>query len=65
MREYARGCGGGLQGPPEIAGSYRPGELQATAKHFLGDGGTFDGVDQGDAAVSESELIRLHAQGYA
>jgi beta-glucosidase len=38
--------------------------VAATAKHFLGDGGTADGVDQGDTRIAESELIRLHAQGY-
>jgi len=42
----------------------RNGKVAATAKHFVGDGGTADGVDQGDTQVAESELIRLHAQGY-
>jgi beta-glucosidase len=37
----------------------------ATAKHFLGDGSTDGGRDQGDSLASEDELIRLHAQGYA
>ncbi len=41
-----------------------PGKVLATAKHFLGDGGTHDGVDQGDTRVTESELIRVHAAGY-
>ncbi|MFT7561024.1 MAG: beta-glucosidase [Flavobacteriales bacterium] len=36
----------------------------STAKHFLGDGGTTKGVDQGDTAVSEQELYDIHAQGY-
>lgn len=36
----------------------------ATAKHFVGDGGTTDGRDQGDTAVSESELRDIHAAGY-
>ena len=35
-----------------------------TAKHFLGDGGTAGGVDQGDARIDEQTLVRLHAQGY-
>ena len=64
VREYARAAVEGLQGPPEMAGKLQAGRVAASAKHFLGDGGTFDGVDQGDARVSESELIRLHAQGY-
>ena len=41
-----------------------PGRVLATAKHFLGDGGTANGVDQGDARVGEAELIRIHAAGY-
>ena len=36
----------------------------ATAKHFLGDGGTFGGKDQGDNVVSETELRDIHAAGY-
>ncbi len=40
------------------------GHVAASVKHFLGDGGTTDGVDQGDTDVSEQELIRTHAQGY-
>ena len=38
--------------------------VAATAKHFLADGGTVDGRDQGDAQISEAELIAKHAQGY-
>jgi beta-glucosidase len=48
-----------------IQGDRLKGEaLIATAKHFIGDGGTKDGVDQGDHISNESELIRLHAPGY-
>jgi beta-glucosidase len=65
VREYARAAVEGLQGPPKTAGRLQAGRIAATAKHFIGDGGTFDGVDQGDARVSEGDLIRLHAQGYA
>ncbi|MEU4237451.1 glycoside hydrolase family 3 N-terminal domain-containing protein [Actinoplanes sp. NPDC026619] len=32
----------------------------ATAKHYLGDGGTTGGDDQGDTALSEAELRRIH-----
>jgi beta-glucosidase len=35
-----------------------------TAKHFLGDGSTNGGEDQGVSTVSEETLINLHAQGY-
>ena len=37
----------------------------STAKHFLGDGSTDGGRDQGDSLASEADLIRLHAVGYA
>lgn len=36
----------------------------ACAKHFLGDGGTTAGVDQGNAQVSEEELRQVHLPGY-
>ena len=35
-----------------------------TSKHFIGDGGTARGVDQGVTMVPESELIDTHGQGY-
>ena len=38
--------------------------VAATAKHFVGDGGTFDGVDQGDARISESGLYQIHGRPY-
>ena len=41
-----------------------PGRVLATAKHFLGDGGTTGGVDQGNTEVGEDELARIHASGY-
>lgn len=36
----------------------------ATVKHFLGDGGTVNGKDQGETIVSEAELRDIHAAGY-
>ena len=33
-------------------------------KHFLADGATENGVDQGDALISEQELATVHAAGY-
>lgn len=38
--------------------------ILATAKHFVGDGGTDRGVDQGNNLSSEAELVNIHAQGY-
>jgi beta-glucosidase len=36
----------------------------ACAKHFLGDGGTVDGNDQGNTVCDEQTLRELHMQGY-
>jgi beta-glucosidase len=36
----------------------------ATAKHFVGDGGTFHGKDQGETRTTEANLARTHAAGY-
>jgi beta-glucosidase len=46
----------GLQG--EALGG--PASVLATAKHYLGDGGTAGGDDQGDARVGEAELRAVH-----
>jgi beta-glucosidase len=52
----------GLQGDS----SRRIGEkgVIATAKHFIGDGGTQKGVDQGVNPSSEAQMINIHGQGY-
>ena len=36
----------------------------ATAKHFMGDGGTFEGIDQGNTRISEIGLRDLHGYPY-
>jgi len=47
-----------------------PTSILATAKHFLGDGGTLWGtgldekLDQGDTRVSEQEMREIHLPGY-
>lgn len=41
-----------------------PGKVLATAKHFLGDGGTANGVDQGVTRAGEADLVRIHGAGY-
>jgi beta-glucosidase len=60
---YAGAIIRGLQGKPG-KGRIQRGNVAASAKHFLGDGGTKDGIDQGDDQIDEATLIRLHAQGY-
>lgn len=64
VRSYAGEMVLGLQGAPGTRDRIQKGYVAASAKHFLGDGGTLGGVDQGDAQVSEDELIAIHAQGY-
>ncbi len=69
IRDYAGQMILGIQGPvsPYTGGGgglLQQGHVAASAKHFLGDGGTENGHDQGDTKVSEDDLIRLHAQGY-
>src|SRR3546814_16250218 len=54
----------GLQGTLVAGKSVDAQHVAATAKHFLADGGTFEGKDQGDARIDEKELIAKHAMGY-
>nr|QWN55952.1 beta-glucosidase [uncultured bacterium] len=62
--EYASAMVEGLQGRAGTAEFLGPGRAIATAKHFLGDGGTQDGKDQGDNRATEEELRDIHAAGY-
>jgi beta-glucosidase len=64
VRSYAGEMIRGLQGEPTATGRIQKGHVAASAKHFLGDGGTFNGIDQGDTRVSEEELIAIHGAGY-
>jgi beta-glucosidase len=41
-----------------------PGRVLATAKHFVGDGGTHNGVDRGDTKGDEALLRKIHLPGY-
>ncbi|MER5264148.1 exo 1,3/1,4-beta-D-glucan glucohydrolase [Actinosynnema sp. NPDC002837] len=58
-RAYGYEATRGLQGNSRS----RVGVL-ATAKHFIGDGGTTGGKDQGVNPASEAEMINVHGQGY-
>ena len=62
VRAYAGEIVKGLQGEGE--NRFSSSKVVATAKHFVGDGGTQGGVDQGNTVVNESELRNIHAQGY-
>jgi beta-glucosidase len=64
VRRYAGELVRGLQGEPDAPRGVQNGHVAATAKHFVGDGGTRGGVDEGDTRIGERQLIRVHAQGY-
>ena len=51
----------GTFGSDDFMGS---GKVISSAKHFLADGGTENGVDQGNALTTEKELSEVHAAGY-
>lgn len=61
---YAKAMTVGLQGPLIPGKPLAADRVAATAKHYLADGGTDGGKDQGDALISERELVAKHAQGY-
>ncbi len=63
-RAYAGAMTLGLQGTLVAGRSLAPGKVAGSAKHFLADGGTDAGLDQGDAKISERALIDLHLSGY-
>ena len=54
----------GLQGPVGSTDFLGDDRVMSTVKHFLGDGGTTDGKDQGDTRTSEAELRDIHNSGY-
>ncbi len=58
VREYARAYVTGLQG------NFGDHNVMATAKHFIGDGATRNGTDQGDARISRTDMINVHGSGY-
>ncbi len=64
VRSYAGEMIRGLQGDVAAGHLLQKGRVAASAKHFLADGGTRAGIDQGDADIDEQELVTTHAQGY-
>jgi beta-glucosidase len=54
----------GLQGAPGDEGFLGAEKVIATAKHFIGDGGTRNGQDQGETTATEAEMREIHASGY-
>jgi len=59
VKEYAAVYVHGLQGHFK-----KDNNVVATIKHFIGDGCTNQGRDQGDCLVNKKDMINIHAQGY-
>ncbi len=59
VKEYASAYVKGLQG--DLKGD---GTVVATAKHYIGDGATDQGKDQGVALVDKATMVNVHGQGY-
>lgn len=64
VSRYATAVVEGLQGRVGTPGFLGEGTVAATSKHYIGDGGTFEGKDKGDARVSEAELRDIHGAGH-
>ncbi|HEX6636315.1 MAG TPA: exo 1,3/1,4-beta-D-glucan glucohydrolase [Steroidobacteraceae bacterium] len=54
----------GLQGDPASPDFLKGRHVISSTKHFLADGGTENGRDQGDAKIPETELRDIHNAGY-
>ena len=64
VREFAGHLVEGLQGKISDNTFLDEDHLIATAKHFIGDGGTIGGRDQGDNISSEEDLRDIQGAGY-
>ena len=47
-----------------LQGDFSPDKVIACAKHWIGDGATLHGIDQGDMCITEEELRRIHLPPY-
>jgi beta-glucosidase len=64
VASYAGPLVEGLQGKVGSKDWLKGAHIVATAKHFVGDGGTLGGKDQGDNISTEAELRDIQAAGY-
>jgi beta-glucosidase len=64
VADYARAMVTGLQGKIGTADFLTPAHTLASAKHFLGDGGTAGGRDQFDNLADERTLREVHGAGF-
>lgn len=61
---YAAAIIEGLQGAPGEDDFLTGENVMATAKHFIGDGGTQLGIDKGDTLGEHDDILRIHGAGY-
>ncbi|MBB3342309.1 exo 1,3/1,4-beta-D-glucan glucohydrolase [Luteimonas sp. RC10] len=54
----------GMQGEPGQADFLDDHHVMVSVKHYLGDGGTVGGKDQGDTQVTNAQLRDIHGAGY-
>jgi beta-glucosidase len=64
VQQCARAYIRGLQGDPGTPQFLDGAHVLATAKHFLGDGATENGTDEGDSRESETQLREIDAAPY-
>ncbi len=64
VASFARAMVEALQGKPGTPGFLDDRHVMVSVKHFLGDGGTTNGKDQGNTDVSEAQLRDIHGAGY-
>ena len=64
VTEYASAMVEGLQGKPGAPDFLKDGHVIASIKHYLGDGGTDQGRNQGDATYSEPQFRDLFGPPY-
>jgi len=51
----------GFDGRPYVGGSKK---VAACAKHYVGDGGTFTGINEGNTIIDENGLMTIHMPAY-
>src|SRR5438105_4163172 len=64
VRSYAGKMVEGLQGRAGTRAFLGAGHVISSAKHFVGDGGTAGGKDQGDNPAGPREIRDVHGAGY-
>lgn len=64
VRHYSGEMVTGLQGEANTPSFLDNTRMVSSAKHFLADGGTLNGIDRGNCVASEEELLNIHAAGY-